>query len=326
MSDAPVPLSAVLASADASVARGAPPAPRVWTTGFDVLDRYLGGGLRAGELTLLGGPQGLGKTTFAMQLIRNVAASGGEVVYFCFEHDPQSLLERWLCIEAAQSAGVEGMTLEQVRRVFESTSGTQSLDARLGEFPGGKLAFAALSEWGPHVRIAGAGLTLTVQDVERAVAGVGGEPVVVVDYLQKLRGTRGGPEDEQAAEVVEGLKDVALRLQVPVFAVVAADREGIAEGRRLRVHQLRGTSALAYEADAILLMNDKYDIVARHHLVYDVTNAERFRDWVVLTIEKNRGGANHVELEFAKRFPQACFDPQGRAVVEQLLDERVFLD
>ena len=64
----------------------------------------------------------------------------------------------------------------------------------------------------------------------------------------------------------------------------------MAAGKRLRVHHLRGSSALAYEADVVLLMNDKYDVVARHHLVYDVGNAERFRNWAVMTIEKNRGG------------------------------------
>lgn len=326
MTDGPIPLSAVLSGADAALSRGEAPAPRVWGSGFPVLDRYLGGGLRAGELTLLGGPQGLGKTTFAMQVIRNIAARGGDVVYFAFEHDAQSLLERWLCLEAAEVAGVEGMTLEQARQVFERADGAEALEPRLAEFPGGKQALGAIGDWGERVHLYGAGMTLTLEDVEQVVAAASGQPVVVVDYLQKVRGSRGKAENEQAAEVVEGLKDIALRLEVPVLAVVAADREGIAEGHRLRVHQLRGTSALAYEADVILLMNDKYDIVARHHLVYDVANAERFRDWVVVTIEKNRGGANHIDLEFAKRFPQACFDPNGRAVAEQLVNERVFVE
>jgi hypothetical protein len=94
----------------------------------------------------------------------------------------------------------------------------------------------------------------------------------------------------------------------------------------LRVHELRGTSALAYEPDVVLIINDKYDAVARHHLVYGVGAAERFRDWVVLSIEKNRGGSDRIDLEFRKQFAHARFDPEGQMVAEQLADERIHVD
>jgi replicative DNA helicase len=76
----------------------------------------------------------------------------------------------------------------------------------------------------------------------------------------------------------------------------------------------------------VLVLNDKYDVVARHHLVYDLGNAERYRDWVVLSIEKSRSGRDHVDLEFRKHFAHSCFDPSGQLVAEQLVDERVHLD
>jgi replicative DNA helicase len=111
-----------------------------------------------------------------------------------------------------------------------------------------------------------------------------------------------------------------------VLAIVAADLEGIVAGKRMRVQHLRGSSALAYEADVLLLLNDKYDVVARQHLVYDVGNVERFRDWVVLSIEKNRTGLDHIDLEFRKRFDQGRFDTLGQPVKEQLTDERVYVE
>ena len=83
---------------------------------------------------------------------------------------------------------------------------------------------------------------------------------------------------------------------------------------------------MAYEPDVVLILNDKFDVVARHHLVYDLGNAERFRGWVVLTIEKNRGGLNGVDLEFRKRFEQSRFEVGGQRVDEQLVDERVFVE
>ena len=45
-----------------------------------------------------------------------------------------------------------------------------------------------------------------------------------------------------------------------------------------------------------------------------------------MTIEKNRNGVDKVELEFFKRFNQGRFETDGNLVVEQLVDERVFVD
>ncbi|HEX2844141.1 MAG TPA: DnaB-like helicase C-terminal domain-containing protein, partial [Candidatus Limnocylindria bacterium] len=54
-------------------------------TGFVPMDKTIGGGLRPGELMLIGGAQGQGKTTMALQMARNMAASGqATVLYVCF--------------------------------------------------------------------------------------------------------------------------------------------------------------------------------------------------------------------------------------------------
>lgn len=49
-------------------------------TGFDVLDTALGGGIKATELLLLGGLPGVGKTVAAVQITRNLARDGSNVV------------------------------------------------------------------------------------------------------------------------------------------------------------------------------------------------------------------------------------------------------
>ena len=59
-------------------------------------------GLRAGELLLIGGAQGTGKTTMALQMARNIASGGqANVLYICFEHDEQYLLNRLIAMESA---------------------------------------------------------------------------------------------------------------------------------------------------------------------------------------------------------------------------------
>lgn len=326
-------LSEVLAGADAELALGRNAGARVWPTGFDLLDTYLGGGVRSGELVLLGGPQGLGKTTFALQLLRHVAASGRSCVYFSYEHDPSTVLERLIAIEAAHQAGLEAVSLRRVREAMEASDGRSGgLAERLAHTVGGAEAVRAVAGYAERLLVHRSTGTTTSLETIRAVADQAGRvtgtaPLVVVDYLQKVSVPGGSDlEEERVTSIVEGLKDLALEREIPVVAVVAADKDGLVAGRRLRVHNLRGSSALAYEADVVLIMNNKYDVVARHHLVYDVGNAERFHNYAVVTIEKNRSGLDRIDLEFRKRFEQGRFETDGTPVTEQLVDERVYVE
>ncbi|MEJ7697675.1 MAG: DnaB-like helicase C-terminal domain-containing protein [Candidatus Limnocylindrales bacterium] len=70
--------------------------------GFTPMDKTIGTGLRAGELLLIGGAQGTGKTTMALQMARNIASGGqANVLYICFEHDEPYLLSRLIAMESA---------------------------------------------------------------------------------------------------------------------------------------------------------------------------------------------------------------------------------
>ena len=69
---------------------------------------------------------------------------------------------------------------------------------------------------------------------------------------------------------------------------------------------------------------DPAEMDERHHLTYDLGNAERFRDYAVLTVEKNRFGRDGAVLQFRTRFDQGRYEPDGAEVNEQLIDERVF--
>ena len=109
----------VISGADRALTAGQSAAAEVWATGFPALDAQLGGGIRAGELILLGGPQGLGKTTFALQLLRNVVVDGRVGLYFSFEHDPMTMLERLVTLEAGESMGLDGIPLARVRAALQ---------------------------------------------------------------------------------------------------------------------------------------------------------------------------------------------------------------
>src|SRR5687767_11424562 len=80
-------LSDVLAETDDKLRSGRAAGARVWPTGFEALDIALSGGFRSGELVLLGGPQGLGKTAMALQMLRNTVVANRSAILFSYEHD-----------------------------------------------------------------------------------------------------------------------------------------------------------------------------------------------------------------------------------------------
>jgi replicative DNA helicase len=323
-------LTETLEQADYRVRSGSHNSERVWPTGFDVLDANLSGGFRSGDLVLIGGPQGMGKTTWVLQVARNIARQGRPVLYFCYEHDQATMLIRLVALEAGLIGGIDAPGISRIRGTFEAADGLgRSLSQRLADTAGGAEALEVVREYSDRLTIhRSSGTQTTLDEIKRTVAAVtekhGRAPFVCIDYLQKvpMPGTSG--EDERITAVTEQVKDMTLDYDVPVLCVVASDKDGITSGKRMRVNHMRGSSALAYEADTVLMLNNKYDVVARHHLVYDTGNVERFRHWAVLSIEKNRSGLTGVDMEFPKRFEQSRFETSGQLVREKLVDERVF--
>lgn len=304
---------------------------RVWPTGFGDLDPVIGGGLRAGGLVLLAGPHGLGKTTFAVQVCRNVVRTGRPVVYFSYEHEAEDLIQKLLAMESGEVDGTSRARLTTIREAFDESEAS-SIEERLRVLPGGAQALSNVRAYAELMfvhRSTGSRTDLAAirSRIEAVREATGTMPLVVVDYLQKVLVPDGPAEEtERTTTIVEGLKDLAIDISAPVLAIVAAEKEALQAGTRMRMRHLRGSSALAYEADVVLVLNNKVDIVARHHLTYDLGNSERFREWAILGIEKNRFGRDGIELEYRKRFDQGRFEPEGRPVTEQLLDDRVFLE
>jgi replicative DNA helicase len=324
-------LTETLQQADYRVRAGGHAAARVWPTGFDVLDANLQGGFRSGDLILVGGPQGMGKTTWVLQVARNIARQGRPVLYFCYEHDQTTMLIRLVALEAGLVGGTDAPDINRIRSTFEATDGLgRSLRDRLGDTYGGATALDVVGEYSDRLTIHRSSGSHTTMDVIRStIAEVteahGTPPFVCIDYLQKIP-MPGLGEEDRTTEIVAQVKDMTLDYEVPALCIVALDKDGTAKGKRMRVNNMRGSSALAYEADTVLMLNNKYDVVARHHLVYDAGNIDRYQNWAVLSIEKNRSGLTGVDMEFPKRFEQSRFDTQGYLVREKLVDERVFTE
>jgi replicative DNA helicase len=308
--------------------------------GFTPLDRMLGGGIRPGELLLIGGAQGTGKTTMALQMARNVAASGqAYVLYVNFEHDDADMLNRLIAMESAlphlpnTKPSTGAIKITDVRsEVVRSWAAGGEEPADLAKNPRLKGAIDRIGRYGANLYLLrGSQSSSSVENIRDLIKlhrTQSGERrmLLIIDYMQKVPQFPEPPtESEKVTYVVNGLKDIALSEKIPTIAVVAADKEGL-KAARLRNHHLRGSSAINYEADIILIMNEKYQIVAKVNIEFNPYQAQRFRDWIVVSIEKNRSGADNVDTEFQKHFDFSCFDATGRPVQEKLIEERLYND
>jgi replicative DNA helicase len=320
-------LSETLEAVDAQLRAPSEVDVRTVPSGFPLLDGVLGGGLHAGELVLLGGAPGVGKTIMALQMARNVAKAGSEVLFACFEHEPSILLARLLALEAGFEDRNEALSRTILDAVTVGARAGRSLAELLEEVPSGAQALAAVRKYQDRFTfVEASGSRTTIEELarivsEREVRSV--QTLLFVDYLQKIPVY---PEPETEAEkvtrTVEALKDLAMDEHITVVLLSAIDTGGM-NANRVRIHHLRGSTAAAFEADVVLMLNDKFRAVSKVHLTYDAVRARTFRDYLIVSVEKNRGGPSLVDLEFRKDFSHFRLEPQGTYVTDKLIDERL---
>ena len=303
-------------------------------TGFSPLDDILNGGMRPGELAVIGGPYGVGKTILALQIARNFVVSGeqNKAMYICYEHDRAHLLTRLLCLESAETGDRDSaLTLRKLSQLSFNPLETGGVIAQLRDDARYHDLIARIDGYADRLILAKAsGVYTSLQEIQQWARSMQSDPdghtAVIVDYLQKVPVNRDllRTEDEITTYLTHGLKDLAMSEGIQVIAVAASDRTGL-QSQRMRLSDMRGSSALQYETDIGLVLNSKYDIVSREHLIYNLADAETMRSWVVLSVEKNRAGRHAVDMEFALDAAHFRIMPQGDFVRERLVDGKAIL-
>lgn len=339
----PRTLSQVLNEANEALVRGDLSNYIPIPTGFDPLDAAMGGGLQRGELILLGGAQGIGKTITALQMARNIARSHNMYAfYLSYEHTEAHLMNRLLCMESVDPPHMDtqnGLRMKDLQDIIVSKHARQYLGGRGGttsslrgilrENDRTSAPLARITEYADRLVMLKASTAVTTLNniremTAKLVQATNGNLVVFVDYLQKVAiyPERAQDENDKVTIIVEGLKDIAMTLDVPVFAIVAAGREGL-QSKRLHLFHLRGSSALDYECDIAMIMNNKYKILSKDHVAFNPYQARQYREWVVFTIEKNRAGRAMIDVEFHLHAPYFAVDPHGQMVQQQLIDDKI---
>lgn len=294
-------------------------------TGFHPLDEALGGGLRTRHLTVVGGLPGSGKSSLTLQMARNMGLDGTPVVYASYEHDRISLLERLLLMEIGEL--VEGsISASKLARLALRgiVSGDKTLDEELAGNLLLRAAHAKLEEYADVVFLMRASpLQTAIEQLDEAAREAGPGTVMFVDFLQKIPVEERTTDLERITMAASGLKEISLRRDVAVVTIVAGDQPGMSL-RRLRLPHLRGAAGLAYEADVVLMMNEKATAVSKLHSAFDPIRAETFKQYLVISIDKNRDGEHGVDVEFKKDFAHLRIDPHGGYVEERLVDELMY--
>jgi replicative DNA helicase len=211
-------------------------------TGFADLNR-LTQGFHPGQLIIVAGRPGHGKTSFGLNIIANaILKHQKRVGLFTIEMSAKEITKRIICAEAevdSHRVGTGYIAKDDWNRIAP--------------------AAARLAETNLSVDEAG---TLTIMDLRsraQQLAVAGGVDLIVVDYLQLMAGSSAHRSErnrvQEITEISRGLKSLAKALNIPVIAMSQLNREVEKETkRRPRLADLRESGSIEQDADVVLFI------------------------------------------------------------------------
>lgn len=208
----------------------------VLSTGFRVLDG-LAGGMGRGNLWVLGGRPGMGKTALAQCIALNVAWGQESAAFFSMEMSRAELSARSLASESGvPSTGP--MTPDARLALREAAARIKRLPLWIDDTPGLSLTELQRRSRALSARSRARGRRLAL---------------VVVDYLQLVTvpHVSGRKRADEIAEVSRSLKALARQLDCPVLALAQLNRESEKDSRRPRMTDLRDCGQIEQDADWI---------------------------------------------------------------------------
>jgi len=212
-------------------------------TGFTEVDRMTSG-MQAGDLIILAGRPSMGKTALALNMAENAAMSAeGEtgVAVFSLEMSTDQLVMRMLTSQGRVDAS-------KLRSGYASQRDLDNL-VRAAD----KLSRAPI-----FIDDTPAMTILEMRAKSRRLLSEKGIGLIIVDYLQLMRGRPGvsmESREREISEISRGLKSLAKELKLPVIALSQLNRSlETRVDKRPMLSDLRESGALEQDADVILFV------------------------------------------------------------------------
>jgi replicative DNA helicase len=215
-------------------------------TGFREVDSLLAG-LQKSDLIILAARPSVGKTSFALDILRQIGVHAKVPVgFFSLEMSKEQLVDRMICAQA-------NVDLWKLR--------TGRLSDRDDDFPRIGQALGELSEAPIYIDDAPGLNIMQLRTKARRLKTEHGLGAIIVDYLQLMEGRGKGGSDNRVQEVSEisrGLKMIAKELNVPVLALAQLSRtvEQIKPAIP-RLNHLRDSGSIEQDADVVMFIYRK---------------------------------------------------------------------
>lgn len=246
-------------------------------TGFTGLDNLLAG-LQKSDLVILAARPSVGKTSFALDIMRAVALRTKQPVgFFSLEMSKEQLVDRLICAEA----GVDLWKLRNGR-----------LSEHADDFPRIGEALGKLSEAPIFIDDSPSANIMTVRTKARRLQSEHGLSLIVVDYLQLMEARKQSDNRvQEVAEISRGLKQIARELQVPVLALAQLSRAVENEKPAIpKLAHLRDSGSIEQDADVVMFLYRKAS--DRNYQIEELTPEER--NLAEVHVAKHRNGPTGV--------------------------------
>jgi len=209
-------------------------------TGFEKLD-YMTSGLQDADLVIVAARPGLGKTSISLNIAAHAAMEHGKSIgIFSLEMTKEQLMLRMLSNKSKVS-------YSNIRSGYIKDEDLEKLVHAADELGQSKI----------YIDDTPAITVLEIRAKARRQQRDKGLDLIIVDYLQLMRGSRRTESRErEIAEISGSLKALAKELSIPVIAVSQLSRQTESRSdRRPQLADLRESGAIEQDADLVLFIH-----------------------------------------------------------------------
>ena len=221
------------------------------STGFESLDKVLGGGLFPG-LYVVGANSSLGKTTLVLQIADSIAKSGRGVLIFSLEMSANELIAKTL----SRLSFIKSVSEYQSTCYAKTTRGV--LVGRYNNDFDSKIITEAIQDyfsWGENISITegigDVGILTVKEKLEEFKKFRNEIPVVIIDYLQIIAPYEKGLTDKQNVDKnITELKRLSRDFDVPVLGISSFNRESYSAP--VSMASFKESGAIEYSSDVLI--------------------------------------------------------------------------